>query len=609
MPLLTDQSPEIRNRDKLRTAPDPQSPRRFPADTPERDKTQDVTRFGLGAAIEGLAGREWKTEIEWKPVRPDCGDGTEVEAKRLGPDHKLGEQPHTNKHVSPNATWFNDMLGLKADEGYVRGHLLNDKVGGPGNDDRNLVAIPQTTNKVGMKHVEDHVKAIVNEKHGWMYFKATAIHQATTATDLSSTKTEKTDTRKHKKKRKAPVTRNIAYARRLEIEWHELGADAVTGDPIKVGGTEGTCQLDIPDPDTYLKIHDNTSDKTMSYGAGTDAGNYGAEERGKQDRTLHPDSAVTDVPWDAIILKTWDKVATRTDALQASRGEVGRARQSDSTAVVDAFRLSPDDPEQRERLESALGRAEGDEHEGSTPLLDELRQMRGRLAAQRVAMQARLSAIVVAHGTDEDVKRLHASFGKQEAPELQDRAIDAIGEKSESADRRAWDAAVRQMSLGSLDAVYRRLPGAGKLGDRDRGGAPMSVDAPPSGVGDLGARRDAPGPSASHKRKWIAERGNADHEDRVATRKLVAGQAPTGTIEKFLAALDRLPAGALDRLPGLGDDLHGPIKLYGEGKLSRAAMRWLLLGLQHDDEDGLEAAWNAVTAASRSDGDGEKEAA
>jgi len=130
---------------------------------PDRNDKKTLKPFkseGTGAVI-GDRGGTWKTDIEWSATN-DYGDGQKMEAKLLGPDHRMGEEPASGGIWRTRA----NQLGKK----YVAGHLLNHQLGGPGNDSRNLAPIPEDANKEFERSVEHHVKKLVNVQHRWVQF-------------------------------------------------------------------------------------------------------------------------------------------------------------------------------------------------------------------------------------------------------------------------------------------------------------------------------------------------------------------------------------------------------------------------------------------------------
>jgi hypothetical protein len=148
----------------------------------------DKGKFDIPTTIGGLTGSanranvtpnaltrdptsaiSWHTEIEFSSTTAE-GDGQEVEARRLGPDHKMGEEPVSGGIWSKRVKQMEALSG-KPKKRYVAGHLLNHQLGGPGNDARNLAPIPGDANTKFEKEVEKPVKKIVNVDHGWAYYK------------------------------------------------------------------------------------------------------------------------------------------------------------------------------------------------------------------------------------------------------------------------------------------------------------------------------------------------------------------------------------------------------------------------------------------------------
>jgi Domain of unknown function (DUF4157) len=145
---------------------------------------------------------DFHTEIEWSGTN-DEGDGVLMEARKLGPDHKMGEEPKTGSLWSARVK---QMQALAKNGGnpkkYVAGHLLNHQLGGPGNDARNLAPIPGDANTKFEKEVEAPVKAIVNEQKGWAYYKVEVVHDTIAKT---------------------------TYPSKLKASWHQLDE---YGDPV-----------------------------------------------------------------------------------------------------------------------------------------------------------------------------------------------------------------------------------------------------------------------------------------------------------------------------------------------------------------------------------------
>lgn len=97
--------------------------------------------------------------------------GISMKASMLGPNHPQGEGPRASAlggimgQLPTNPSTIND-----GNKRYIRGHLLNDNVGGPGT----AVNLFPITHNANMKHeseVESKVKDWVNNEHYWVYYE------------------------------------------------------------------------------------------------------------------------------------------------------------------------------------------------------------------------------------------------------------------------------------------------------------------------------------------------------------------------------------------------------------------------------------------------------
>lgn len=285
------------------------------AESTDKSNNQDnvkvaLAKDGLGARIKG--GHDWKTKVTWKKVDDATGDGTGVEATMLGPDHTAGESPSSKTRICKNAWALNKYLtGGKFDSNfYVKGHLLNGELGGPGNDSRNLAAIPYAANNPAMSdNVEKPLKKIVNEQKGWIYYKVDITHADST---------------------KSP----LRYASKITAAWHELEADAA-GAAQKVAGTEGTAVIDIPD----VTAHGN-----CDYSQPTSGMKKGATYHQKNATPCIADAktAKAELPWNAIVLRSWAYANKLRDALNAAEPIIEEIKktQSEQAAQAAATELS-----------------------------------------------------------------------------------------------------------------------------------------------------------------------------------------------------------------------------------------------------------------------------
>lgn len=130
-------------------------------------ETKATDAEGLGVKINGY-DKELRTKIEWKAIDSSSLLGTEVTATVLGPDHTLGGEPQSGA----NKEWNKAVkkLSKEANKAYIAGHLLNHNLGGPGNDQRNLTAIPAAANTKQSKDSEEEVKKLVNEEYRFVFY-------------------------------------------------------------------------------------------------------------------------------------------------------------------------------------------------------------------------------------------------------------------------------------------------------------------------------------------------------------------------------------------------------------------------------------------------------
>jgi hypothetical protein len=261
------------------------------AENRRKELAKPLVRQGVDATLK--SGQTWRTEIQFDPVHAASEDGAGVECTVLGPDHPCGSKPDSsNIRVCPNRHAL-DSFG-----DYRKGHLLNETLGGPGTDTRNLTAIPAKTNAAMSTGMEDTLKALVNEQRAWIYYRAKVTH-------AQSSNTAKW------------------YAKKISCQWWELKADG-TGQPVQVPSTKGTAVFDIPDPVEYQ------SDKKGAAGFGvTIANKTGAADK-KDDAT-----AEAAVAWNSIVLRNWDYVKKLKDALGVAEPMVAELKQTTETSAAE----------------------------------------------------------------------------------------------------------------------------------------------------------------------------------------------------------------------------------------------------------------------------------
>ncbi|MEB3279642.1 MAG: DUF4157 domain-containing protein [Lyngbya sp.] len=135
--------------------------------------TIDLTQFGLllnegDTSHSNGNGFEQKViftagEINSHPV------GKVMEAQQLGPNHPQGGPP-SGSNLKEIMKDLDTDPKLSNENKYIKGHLLNDNLGGPG-DDNNLYPITAAANKMHENKVESTVKKWVNNEGYWVYYK------------------------------------------------------------------------------------------------------------------------------------------------------------------------------------------------------------------------------------------------------------------------------------------------------------------------------------------------------------------------------------------------------------------------------------------------------
>ncbi|NAZ14720.1 hypothetical protein GT020_01370 [Glutamicibacter soli] len=128
-----------------------------------------------GTGLLDTAGDGHATTIDFA-TDTISGDpvGTEMKADPLGPDHPLGTPPSGSQAV----------MGLLGEQ-YIRGHLLNQNLGGPG-ENRNLFPITRSANAVHETGIESTVKDWVNNQRYWVSYKVSVTGDRSLKTDQAS---------------------------------------------------------------------------------------------------------------------------------------------------------------------------------------------------------------------------------------------------------------------------------------------------------------------------------------------------------------------------------------------------------------------------------------
>ncbi len=153
----------------------------------------DITRRPSELAKgRGIAGKQ--TLINYTPGRIRGSSdtvGVQMVADPLGPDHPAGSGP------SGQSDLMNRLVtdpGQPSDKKYIRGHLLNDRVGGEGAP-RNLFPITGAANRAHEQQIESRVKTWVNSDRYWVYYKVNVSVGQVDISDASKKRTNKVNSR------------------------------------------------------------------------------------------------------------------------------------------------------------------------------------------------------------------------------------------------------------------------------------------------------------------------------------------------------------------------------------------------------------------------------
>lgn len=125
-------------------------------------------------SLMGGAKQSVKTKVTFTPGQvqtgaqfEDVGEGMEGV---IGPDHPGGTQPQQSAHQAAF-----DYLKNAYGDYFVRGHLLNGDIGGPG-DAFNLYPLTKQANSLHYQNVEKQIKRWVNSDHLYVYYKIDVSH-------------------------------------------------------------------------------------------------------------------------------------------------------------------------------------------------------------------------------------------------------------------------------------------------------------------------------------------------------------------------------------------------------------------------------------------------
>lgn len=116
----------------------------------------------------GIAGKT--SSINYRPgTLAGSSDtvGLEMVADPLGPDHPAGSGPSGQSNLMGQLETDPE---LPAQQKFIRGHLLNDRIGGEGTA-RNLFPITAAANRAHEQQIESRVKTWVNSNRYWVFYK------------------------------------------------------------------------------------------------------------------------------------------------------------------------------------------------------------------------------------------------------------------------------------------------------------------------------------------------------------------------------------------------------------------------------------------------------
>ena len=118
-----------------------------------------------------------QTDVSWatSKIQGDVTNttvGIKMVANPLGPDHLQGGPPKSGAQKGLMRQLPTDPK-LQTDQKYIRGHLLNDNVGGPG-EDFNLFPITGEANHQHEHFIESTVKSWVNDQKQWVKYTVEA---------------------------------------------------------------------------------------------------------------------------------------------------------------------------------------------------------------------------------------------------------------------------------------------------------------------------------------------------------------------------------------------------------------------------------------------------
>jgi hypothetical protein len=136
-----------------------------------RARINPISHIGVdNVAMDGTSLDGLKTEVKWITARLGGSVvGKKMVASRLGPDHPQGTPPASGVQ-SPLMNQLTTDPGETNENKYIRGHLLNDNLGGLGVA-TNLFPITGNANSQHAHRIEETVKKWVNINRYWVHYE------------------------------------------------------------------------------------------------------------------------------------------------------------------------------------------------------------------------------------------------------------------------------------------------------------------------------------------------------------------------------------------------------------------------------------------------------
>lgn len=109
-----------------------------------------------------------KSKVSWKTMvlkidKKSDVVGVEMTADYLAPEHIRGSVPKDNTQAGIFSLLPTPEKGVDANKAYIKGHLLNDNLGGPG-EEKNLFPITGQANSDHKNNIENTLREVVNDK-------------------------------------------------------------------------------------------------------------------------------------------------------------------------------------------------------------------------------------------------------------------------------------------------------------------------------------------------------------------------------------------------------------------------------------------------------------